>query len=250
MVPMSAEGRWHYPTALTAVGDDPGLSDGIAWVAERVRRTGGRPLVYAPGRTNVEDNPWLCEFVGETDAFVATWRRPAAGWQGGPVLAAWPTPEELARIADDHRTGALCVVPNSLDEVAEWVQAARPELLGPAVPPPGAARLDPVVAEALVTLSGLVDPTLNLARARDREDAAALLSIAHGNGHRFTGDDIYAWTLAAGWPARAATRLAALAAHVTTGQQPPLPSSTFDPEIIEVWRSRAAAAAVADPTGK
>ncbi|MFC3962212.1 hypothetical protein [Nocardia jiangsuensis] len=236
---MSAAGRWRYPTALTAVGDDPGLSDGIAWVARRSRRFGGTPLVYAPGRSNVDDNPWLREFVDEARALVATWRRPATTWRGGPVLAAWPTPEELTRIADDRRTTALCVVPNSLDEVAAWAQAAQPRLLGPAVPPPGAARLDPVVAEALTTLSGLVDPASNLTAAQDRRDAAAVLSIAHENGHSFTGDDVYAWTLANGWPARAATRLAALAAHVSTGQRPPLPTSTFATEILDVWRDRA-----------
>lgn len=117
-----------YPTALAAGPEhgDRGLRDELRWLMSMVSEVGGEPLVFAPGRANVEHNQLLSEFVRRSGTAVSTWRSPARGWGGGPVLAAWPTREKLGQIADDPRTRALGVVPWGEGEVDGWVSAPNP----------------------------------------------------------------------------------------------------------------------------
>lgn len=235
-----ADVRGEYPTALTTAGEEPGLVDGIAWVLRTSRAVGGAPLVVVPAPERLDDSRWLRAFVRDSRVPVATPERPAAGWRGGAVLAVWPAAAQLAAVAADPRVAALCVVPGDAAEVADWARTARPRLLGMAETPARAPALDPVVGEALTTLSGLIDPAGDLEGAQARRDAVAVLHLVHQGGHPFDREEVYAWALAHGWPARAARHLAALAAHVACGQRPAPAAAPFRPEILTVWRERAA----------
>ncbi|WP_157103933.1 hypothetical protein [Nocardia harenae] len=128
-------------------------------------------------------------------------------------------------------------MPDDTAEAGVWAEAAHPHLLGGAAAPACPAPLDPVIAEALTTLRGLVDGTL--AGLQARRDAVALLVIAHEGGHRGTGDQVYAWSLAHGWSPRAARTLAALAGHVAAGRRPAAPAGPFRSDILGLWRDRA-----------
>jgi hypothetical protein len=95
-----------YPTALAAGPEhgDRGLRDGLKWLISKVPDVGGDPLILAPGRANMDGNAVLSAFVKKTGVAVATWRGPARGWSGGPVLVARPTREKLGEIADDLKS--------------------------------------------------------------------------------------------------------------------------------------------------
>ncbi|MEV0360762.1 hypothetical protein AB0H71_32365 [Nocardia sp. NPDC050697] len=230
--------RRPYPVAITAPGKDSVVADAIAWVLHASHESGGIPLVFVADENRVRGSAWLRAFVADAGLPVAT--APDPNWRGGVVLAAWPRAEQLAAIAADPRTRGLCVVPDDLTEVGVWAESAHPHLLGSTAPPECPAPLDPVIAEALTTLSGLVNPSGTLAGLQARRDAVALLVIAHEGGHRGTREQIYAWSLAHGWSARAARRLAALAAHVA-GRRPAAPAGPFRSDILGLWRDRAAA---------
>jgi hypothetical protein len=230
-----------YPTALAAGPEhgDLGLRDGLRWLMSVVSEVGGEPLVFAPGRANVDHNQLLSEFVRRTGVAVSTWRSSARGWSGGPVLAAWPTREKLGEIADDPLTRALCVIPWVEGEVDGWVASAKPELLGPAVGP-DPVSLDPVVVEGLETMTQSVNLGNNLAGSLDHRDAVAVLRVLNDAGYRLPPDPIYSWALAHGWQARGAERLRKLAADFEVGKRPRLKGANpFRSDILDIWRRAA-----------
>jgi len=113
----------------------------------KLRDVGGEELIFAPGRSNVDGNELLAEFIRK-DARTRRDVAESSQKQGsGPVLAAWPTREKVVEIADDHRTRALRVIPWAKGEVDAWVASAEPELPGPAVRPTGRLPLDPVAIQ-------------------------------------------------------------------------------------------------------
>lgn len=204
---------------------------------EQVAAVGGAPLIVAPGRSNVDGNSMLSAFARRSGVAVATWRSPARGWSGGPVLAAWPTREKLGEIADDPRTKALCVIPWVKGELDGWTAAAMPELLGPAIAVENATTLDPVVVEGLKTMTSLVNMGNNLAGSLDRRDAVAVLRTLKDGGYRLPPDPIYSWAIANEWSTRGAERLRELAAKFEAGKRPPLKGGyPLRSDILDVWQ--------------
>lgn len=231
-----------YPTALAAGPEhgDQGMRDGLTWLLTKVSELGGKPLILAPGRSNVDGNQLLSSFIKKTGIAVATWRSPARSWSGGPVLAAWPTREKLGEIADDPRTTALCVVPWVKGEVDGWIAAVKPELLGPAVLPTETTSLDPVVIEGLKTMTVLVNLSNNLAGSADRRDAVAVLRTLKDGGYRFVPDLMYAWAITNGWENRGAERLRMLAADFEAGKRPQLKGAyPLRADVLDRWRREA-----------
>ncbi len=232
-----------YPAALAAgpAAGDAGVRTGLEWVVAMRRRLGGQILVYAPQKAQVERHELLRSFMRHSAVVVGTWRRPVIGWEGGPVLAAWPDSAKLGEIADDPRTTALCVVPWVKGEVDAWVEAVGPELLaGAEAPKADGDPLDPVVIEALKTLTSLVNHGNNLAGPLDRRDAVAVFRTLREAGYRWNSSQVYSWALKHNWPARGADRLHELAKDFEDGKRPQLKGGNpLKPDIVEQWRTQA-----------
>jgi hypothetical protein len=238
-----------YPTALAA---DPGqpelaLRTALEWVLAKQREVGGDVLVFAPGKQEIDGNTVLAGFCGRADVRVATWRARPAGWGGGPVLAAWPSRDKLAEIADRGGVRALCVVPWADGEVDAWAAAANPVLLLGAKAFAAGAVSDPVVVEGLKSLTLMVNQSNHLAGALDKRDAVVVLTTLHRGGHRLDADAIYAWALANGWPGQGAERLREMAQKISSGVR--MRTGTSDnpvrPEALAHWRENA----FAEPSG-
>lgn len=231
-----------YPTALAADPKQPDLvlRTAFRWVLAKRNELGGSVLVYAPGKQNIEHNQLLGAFCKQPGITVATWRTGAWGWRGGPVLAAWPSRDKLAEIADHHGVRALCVVPWAKGEVDAWAAAVKPELLLGAEEQPVHA-VDPVVVEGLKTLTSMVNHSNNLAGSMDRRDAVAVLTTLHRGGCRLDAEAIYAWALANGWPGRGAERLREMAQKIQSGVRMRIGGgSPFGPAVLDRWREAAA----------
>jgi hypothetical protein len=231
----------NYPSAVTAGPEhgDRGLKDGLTWLVNRVSELGGQPLVFAPGMSNVRDVPLLEQFTKVQGVAVGTWRG-IRDWHGGPVLAVWPNRVKLGEIADDRRTTALCVVPWVSGELDAWQAAADPEVLGLAVARIVTSTLDPVVIEGLKTLTAMVNHSNNLAGSLDRRDAVAVLRTLKKAGNALPASDVYAWSIANGWPTRGAERLRILASDFEAGKRPQMKGEfPFRADILDTWRAKA-----------
>ena len=235
------EHRHDYPMAVTAAtgaGRDV-VQLAIDWLRRTTDDVGGQPLVYLPNKAAIREQPLLARLEGW--AVVTTWKS-FGSWAGGAVLAAWPTTERLAEVADDPRTRALCVVPNSPTEVAAWVRAYRPVTLPPtlAVATPEPALIaDPVVVEGLKTLTAIVNVTSLYASGGDRDKAVEVLLTLHDGGHRMNADDARAWALAHGWSARAAEQLVELAQPIAAGKRLRTRGGVLAHGILDRWRTAA-----------
>jgi hypothetical protein len=232
-----------YPTAVTGDDFEDAELDAIAWAAEQQKTVGGTILLYVPTKASLQDGDGpLARLAKLPGVVVATPKTGIYGWSGGPVIAAWPTRESLAQLADQHRLKALCVIPGGPEETSAWQQAANPELLGTAEAPAAAEALDPVVAVGLKHLTHMVNHANNLAGALDHRDAVAVLRELHRGGYRLPADAVYAYALAHGWPGRGAERLRELASKIDAGRTVRLQSSSpLRPDILQRWRDEAAA---------
>ena len=177
------ERRRRCPCAVTCNGSrEPERAQiaAIKWVVQQQKVTGGQILLFVPskGDLNTMDNP-ISQFAKVTGVVVGTWRGHISGWSGGPVLAAWPSRDKLAQIADDRRTQALSVIPWADGETTAWEQAAQPELLAGASPPDSGPGLQPVVVGGLTHLTRMVNHANNLAGSMDHRDAVAVLRTLH-----------------------------------------------------------------------
>lgn len=231
-----------YPTAMTdpAAPADQAMSDAIGWFAQQVQALGGQPLLYLPQRRSAENDPQLSRLARAVKAETWTTLR-SAGWQGGPVFAAWPDDKHLASVADHRGTTALVVLSWNAKDVAGWAAAARPRMLSVgASAPPAAVLGDPVVEQGLISLTRMVNHSNNLAGALDRRDAVSVLLTLHDAGHRLEPEPIYAWALAHGWPASGALRLREFVEKIVGGVRPRVQgSSPFRPDILQQWREAA-----------
>lgn len=157
------------------------------------------------------------------------------------MLAAWPSRDKLAEIADHRGVRALCVVPWADGEADAWAAAATPELLVGAAQRPVAVVDDPVVAEGLKSLTLMVNHSNNLRGALDWRDAVAVLTTLHRGGHRLDAEAIYSWALANGWPGRGAERLREMAGQISNGVRMRTGTSgnPLREDALAQWRQRA-----------
>ncbi|WP_146245633.1 hypothetical protein [Curtobacterium sp. MCLR17_055] len=233
-----------YPAAVTVDGSkrpEDAQRHAVKWVLEQARTVGGQVLIYGPTKQNITDSNGLIGRLAAENGVVTTgWRGTIAGWSGGPVLAAWPDRDHLAKIADDRRVRALCVVPFGTDAITAWAGAAKPQLLGDAQLAVTAPNLDPVVAVALTHLTSMVNHASNLVGPYDRRDAVAVLRTLHKGGYPLSAADVYAWSLAHGWPARGADRLREMTEKIAAGRTVQLKGTwPFKADILQRWEAEA-----------
>lgn len=233
-----------YPCAVTCDGSaQPDLAQrsAILWIAERHRELGGQILLFVPSKGALKqmDNH-IARLATHREVAIGAWKGRVSDWSGGPVLAAWPSREKLAQIADDSRTQALCVIPWNAEDTAAWEQAAHPELLEGAGLVSVGPILDPVAVAGLSYLTQSVNHSNNLAGALDHRDAVAVLRVLHKGGYDLPSDQVYAWALSNGWPARGAERLRLMAEKIDAGRTVQLKGPwPFRDNILEMWRAEA-----------
>ena len=236
----------NYPIAVTAASgaDKTAVRLAVEWLRNTTADVGGQPLVYAPNRPSLREWPILANLnvAGPSSRHGS----PLVPGPAEQCSRPWPDTEHLARIADDGRTRALCVVPWGESEVAAWVRAYRPVTLPPtlklAEPEPEIIS-DPVAVEGLKDLTAINNVTSLYASAGDRDRAVAVLLALHGGGHGVNPVDARAWTMAHGWSAEAAGQLADLAEQIAAGRRLRTRNNVLRSDILNMWRQRAASVA-------
>jgi hypothetical protein len=238
------EQRRLYPCAVTCSGSerpDEAQRTAITWIDEQVRQLGGQILLFVPTKgdlTHVDNR--ITRFAARPEVTISAWKGGIGSWEGGPALAAWPSREKLAEIAEDRRTRALCVISWNSEETAAWEQAVQPQLLSGASHTAAEFNLHPVVVAGLAYLTQSVNHANNLAGALDRRDAVAVLRVLHKGGYSLPCDQVYAWALGNGWPGRGAERLREMAEKIDAGRIMQLKGPwPFRDDILGKWKSEA-----------
>lgn len=230
----------NYPVAYVLHTAENAKALAVRWVLDQAAAHGGVPLLYAPGKRNVEQDDLLRAFAARYP--LMTWtKRWGTQWSGGPVLAAWPDEQHLAEIADLPRVTALCVLAWGEKDVIAWAAASGAINLDPQAPAATLPSLDPVVQQALISLGHRVNHSNQLAGALDRADAVTWFRVLMRAGFPIDPEALYAHALANGWPGRGAARLKEMATKVAAGKSlQGWNESRWSEDVVAHWRMKAA----------
>jgi hypothetical protein len=108
----------------------------------------------------------------------------------------------------------VVVVPDVLGEIEQWKARWNPQVPGEKSQAPKQIIDDPVVEQALISLTSLVNTGNGVMVSRDKEWAKDVLSILRAKGHSEDAGHIKSWAIKNGWQPKAATELAALAKKI------------------------------------
>jgi hypothetical protein len=232
-----------YPSAYISDRADDARRIAVRWVLEQSQLSGGQPLLYAPGKQNVQHDPLLSQF-GSRYALM-TWRtRYGTTWSGGPVLAAWPDAKHLGEAADMPKVTALCVLAWLDKDVLGWAAAHGAANLDPTASAAALPLIDPVVREGLRDLGLSVNHSNALAGVHDKADGVAFFRALVDARLPIDPEALYAHALADGWPASGAQRLKEMATKVAAGKRlQGWNDGRWRADVVDHWRRQAGAAA-------
>ncbi len=112
---------------------------------------------------------------------------------------------------------AVVAVPWTPDSIDNWVKTWSPKVLGQpaksakAAKPVASLISDPVVEQALKSLTSIVNRAHNVLHSGDEDHAKRILRILRSNNHQESAENIRLWAIKNGWLPKAAERLAILA---------------------------------------
>lgn len=233
-----------YPRAV-ASSDDQGIDAAITWCASKVEN-GQVISVWTPLKSNLRGNAKLEQFVNRyRDVEHITGRGFSMPAGRGPVLMAWPRMDGIGELLR-HGQGitTLCVISWNEDEIRPWVTAVRPEILGD-----GSAwdtltePLDPVVVEALKSLTLTINHNNTIAAGYEKDDVVSMLLLLRDSGIPMDGPAMEGWALAHGWSGDNPARLAKYVDDINAGKRPRVRRQGLRADYIDVLRTKAAAAA-------
>ena len=240
--------------------DDQGMRRAFAWLIEAAELTGKPGVIFIPTKRQAENlSPVLgaaaaealrkgrAVRAGRTSLELMT---PAAGGlrgvAGRAVMALWQDDKALTKL-DDQAAAGICAVPWLRNDISSWKRNWSPrDLATDAAPVAGrAARSsqvsNPVVAEALKSLTVGVNLGTGLGHPRDRDSAIHLFRTLRASGEAFDPAEVRSWAVNNGWTSKGAAELGEVAAAVSEGRRiQTRDGSGWKKNIISVWRERAA----------
>ena len=106
---------------------------GAAWLLDHADE--GAPLILVSSHSNATNNEVIKQLVRGGVPYSIPKNFPLPGWQGGPVLAPWPSPQALRRIESHPRLiTSLCVLEWLEGELDEWLSRQEAIEIIPANP--------------------------------------------------------------------------------------------------------------------
>ncbi|HGA2317303.1 MULTISPECIES: hypothetical protein [Pseudomonas putida group] len=171
-------------------------------------------------------------------------------WLSRPsiVIAVYASQKMMDKIDALQNVTAVVAIPWTAGEIDDWVQTWSPQVLGqsskPAKP---AAKLiaDPVVEQAMLSLTKVINKAHNILHPSDEEHAKRILRILRSRDHHEPAENIRRWAIKHGWLPKAAERLETLAEKAFALRAKP---KLDNPEHAEQSYQRWAAATTSQST--
>lgn len=117
----------------------------------------------------------------------------------------WADMEDIGKLVQYGGRGirALCVITWNEDAIRPWVSAVRPTVLGDrSAWEDLTPELDPVVAEAIKSLTLTVNHNNTISAGFEKDMVVSSLLALHDAGIRMDGEAMQGWTLATDGPVR------------------------------------------------
>lgn len=159
----------------------------------------------------------------------------------GPVLAIYPTKKLLDKIDGLFGVTHILVVPWYLEEIQFWIDTWSAHELG-SPPPKAKKRLvsNPVVEEALRSLTARVNVSTGLSHPLDKASAIDLFKRLKAEGEYFDPNEVRAWLVAEGnWKPEHADEVAKVAKGIIEGKRLKGARRRWRKDIVKYWREEA-----------
>ncbi|MBN8807814.1 MAG: hypothetical protein J0I47_06215 [Sphingomonas sp.] len=124
----------------------------------------------------------------------------------------------------------VVAVPWPLDGAKGWTDRWTPRVHGQPVQAPAPLLTDPVIEQALRSLSRMVNLSHGVMNPRDKQHAEETLRILRAKGHSAPGDRIKSWAVREGWKPGAAEELAKLAGRIFALKTKPSLAAFHEPD--------------------
>ncbi|WP_204809180.1 hypothetical protein [Mycobacterium riyadhense] len=211
-----------YPTAVASY-DDHGVAEAIRWCASHMQKN-DTLTVWTKLNSNLRNCNTLDRLVSlHSDVEHVTGRGGAYLPGHGPVLMAWPDMDDIGELVrfSSHMIRGLCVITWNADRIRPWVTQMRPDILGDGsewenVTP----ELDPVVIEAMKSLTLTINHNNTIAAGYEKDDVVSVLLALHDAGISMDGDAMQGWALAHGWSGKNPALLAKYVEDINRGKRP------------------------------
>jgi len=149
------------------------------------------------------------------------------------IVIAFYADEKLLQVVDDHKELAgVIAVPDLPGDADRWVARWAPMIHGQAAKPAEKLITDPVVENALLTITRTINLSTGLSNPRDKEAANDILRILRTKKHSLEPDIVRSWAIQNGWRSNGANDLAALTQKIWTLKNNPSLSKIYN------WRER------------
>lgn len=137
-------------------------------------------------------------------------------WLSRPsvVIAVYASQKMMDRIDALQNVAAVVAIPWTAGEIEDWATTWSPQVLGqPSQPAQSPAKLiaDPVVEQAMKSLTNMINKAHNILHPSDEEHAKRILRILRSRDHKEPAENIRRWAVKHGWLPKAAERLEVLA---------------------------------------
>lgn len=226
--------------------DDEAVRIGLAWLVEAGREAGAGTL-HAPGLDNFRS---LSHVISNIESIVKNkvfrlngveirLATPRTGSVSGAVLALWTDDKALQEIEDRWMPPAICAIPWLRKDISKWVAAHGPRELRSGASAATKTVSNPVVVEALKSLTSSVNLGTGLGHPSDHDAAVATFRALKEAGERFDAQEVQAWAAANGWQMRHAEELGVIAQKVLDGRRIKTHMQPWKSDIVEYWRERA-----------
>lgn len=159
----------------------------------------------------------------------------------GPVLVVYPSKELLDMIDSLFDVTHVLVIPWTLEEMQYWINTWGAYELG-TQPTKSKKELvsNPVVEEALISLTARVNVSTGISHPLDRASAIDLFRRLKATGEHFDPEEVRAWLVAEGnWKPKYADEVAEVARGVIEGKRFRETRSRWKEDIVEIWREEA-----------
>lgn len=160
--------------------------------------------------------------------------------QGGPVLALYPTKKLLDMLDELYGVTEILVVPWRLAPVQYWIDTWAPqELTSSATTAPAVTVKNPVVVEALKTLTSTVNLSTGISHPSDHKAAIDLFHRLTEANEQFEPLEVRAWLVSqGGWSPRDADQVRSIAEAVLARRRIRGGGRFWADDIVKQWRSR------------
>ena len=159
----------------------------------------------------------------------------------GPVLAVYPSKKLMDNIDSLFGVTHVLVIPWTLEEIQYWIDTWGANELGTKPTKSKKKHVsNPVVEEALISLTARVNVSTGLSHPLDKASAIDLFRRLKAKGEHFDPEEVRAWLVAEGnWKPKDADDVAEVARGVIDGKRFRYTRSRWKNDIVEVWREEA-----------